>query len=51
MTSLEEAINLGYLFLTLKKYISIHVALSASFIGMFQFIQKIVIDPNTCTLN
>ena len=53
MTSLEKAINLGYLFLTLKpqKNISIHAPLSIAFIGMFQFIQKIVFDPNTCTLN
>ena len=54
MTSLEKAINLGYLFLTLappQKNISIHAPLSAASIGMFQFIQKSVFDPNTCTLN
>ena len=56
MTSLEKAINLGYLFLTLKPkyiyiYISIHAPISAACIGMFQFIQKSVFDPNTFTLN
>ena len=54
MTSLEKAINLGYLFITLtppQKKISIHAPLSAACIGMFQFIQKSVFAPNTCTLN
>ena len=56
MTSLEKAINLGYLFLTLsphppKNDISIHEQLSAACIGMFQYIQKSVFDPNTYTLN
>ena len=54
MTSLEKAINLGYLFLTLnppQKNISIHAPLSSACIGMFQFIQKNVFDPNTRTLN
>ena len=56
MTSLEKAINLGYLFLTLKpktkqKNLSIHAQLSAACIGMFQFIQKSGFDLNTCTLN
>ena len=56
MTSLEKAINLGYLFLTLKppkkqKNISIRAPLSAACIGMFQFIQQSVFDPNTCSLN
>ena len=56
MTSLEKAINLGYLFLTLtptppKKNISKHAPLSDACIGMFQFIQKSVFDPNTYTLN
>ena len=52
MTSLEKAINLGYLSLTFKpeKYISINAPLSAAYIGMIQFIQKSVFDPNTCTL-
>ena len=50
MTSLEKAINLGYLFLTFKpqKKISIYAPLSSACIGMFQFIQKSVFDPNTC---
>ena len=57
MTSLVKAINLGYLFLTLKpnkknkKNISMHAPLSAACIGRFQFIQKSVFDPNTYTLN
>ena len=55
MTSLEKAINLGYIFLTLippPKNIEIHAQpLSATCIGMFQFIQKSVFEPNTCTLN
>ena len=56
MTSLEKAINLGYLFLTFKpkkekEKKSIHAPLSSAYIGMFQFIQKSVFDPNTCTLN
>ena len=55
MTTLEKAINLGSLFLTLKpqknKNISIHAPLSAECIGMFQFIQNSVFDPNTRTLN
>ena len=54
MTSLEKAINLGHLFLTLKPQKikkSIHAPLSAACIGMFQFIQKSVFDPNACTLN
>ena len=53
MTSLEKAINLGYLSLTFKpeKYISINAPLSAAYIGMIQFIQKSVFEPNTCTLN
>ena len=50
---MEKAINLGYLFLTFKpkKKPSIHAPLSSACIGMFQFIQKSVFDPNTCTLN
>ena len=57
MTSLEKAINLGYLFLTFKpkkqkqKNQSMHAPLSSACIGMFQFIQKSVFEPNTCTLN
>ena len=54
MTSLEKAINLGYLFLTFKpktKKTSINAPLSSACIGMFQFIQKSIFDPNTCTLN
>ena len=53
MTFLEMSINLGYLFLTFKpqKNISIHAPLSSACIGVFQFIQKSVFDPNTCTLN
>ena len=60
MTSLEKAINLGYLFITFKhkkkekkqeKKPSIHAPLSSACIGMFQFIQKSVFDPNTCTKN
>ena len=53
MTSLEKAINLGYLFLTFKppKKSSIHAPLSSACIGVFQFIQKSVFDANTCTLN
>ena len=52
MTSLEKAINLGYLFLTFKlKKLSIHAQLSSTFIGMFQFIQKSVFDSNICTLH
>ena len=54
MTSLEKAISLGYLFLTFKpnkEKKSIHASLSPACIGMFQFIQKSVFDPNTCTLN
>ena len=53
MTSLEKAINLGYPFLTYKpkrKKPSVHALLSSACIGMFQFIQKSVFDPNTCTL-
>ena len=52
MTSLEKAINLGYLFLTYKqeKKPSIHAVLSSACIGMFQFIQKSVFDPNIRTL-
>ena len=53
MTSLEKAIDLGYLFLTLKpqKNISIYAPLSDECIDMFQFIQKSVFEFNTCTLN
>ena len=56
MTSLENAINLGYLFLTIKskkekEKPSIHAPLSSACIGMFQFIQKSIFDHNTCTLN
>ena len=53
MTCLKNAINLGYLFLTLKpqKNISIHAPLSSACIGVFQLIQKSVFEPNTCTLN
>ena len=53
MTSPEKAINLGYLFITLKpqKNISINAPLSAACIVLFQFIHKSVFDPNTCTLN
>ena len=56
MTSLEKAINLGYLFLTFKpkkekKYPSIHAPLSSACIGVFQFIQKSVFELNACTLN
>ena len=52
MTSLEKAINLGYLFLTYKpkKKPSIHSPLSSACIGMFHFFQKSIFDPNTCTL-
>ena len=55
MTSLEKAINLWYLFLTYKpgkklKNPSIHAPLSSACIGMFQFFQKSIFDPNTCTL-
>ena len=53
MTSLEKAITLQYLFLTYKpkeKKPSIYAPLSSACIGMFQFIQKSVFDPNTCTL-
>ena len=56
MTCLEKAINLGCLFLTLKppkkkKHIPINAPLSAACIGMFQFIQMSVFDPNTFSLN
>ena len=54
MTSLEKAIDLRYIFLTLNPpppKISIHAPISAACIGVFQFIQKSVFDPNTCTLN
>ena len=54
MTSLEKAINLGYLFLTFNpppKNPSIHAPLSSACIGMFQFIQRSIFDLNTCTLH
>ena len=55
MTNQEKAINLWYLFLTYKPEIyiynpSIHSPLSSDCIGMFQFFQKSIFDPNTCTL-
>ena len=55
MTSLEKAINLGYLFLTYKlkkkkNNPSIHAPIYSACFVMFQFIQKSVFDPNTCNL-
>ena len=52
MTSQEKAINLWYLFLTYKpgeKNPSIHSPLSSACIDMFQFFQKSIFEPNTCT--
>ena len=53
MNSLKKAINLRYIYLTMKpkKNISVRAPLCDVHTDIFQFIQESVFDHNTCTVN